>query len=176
MQRRCVQNRRVSKSYSERKLLAGSACATRHAGNSLKNQCPEVNIQQVAGPSRPRTLTASPQVCRAANLCNPVYDSPMLGGRTNEQWIAQYSSSHQHPINRLCHTLGIPTILISVAVFVVGFFVHRLWLYALGLFVIGWILQFIGHAFEGKPPEFLSDWRFLFVGVRWWWAKINGKA
>ena len=47
---------------------------------------------------------------------------------------------------------------------------------ALALFVIGWILQFIGHAFEGKPPEFFSDWRFLFVGVRWWWAKINGKA
>ncbi len=30
----------------------------------------------------------------------------MLGNRTNEQWIAQYSTSHQHPINRLCHTLG----------------------------------------------------------------------
>jgi len=100
----------------------------------------------------------------------------MLGGRTSQQWIAQYSGSHQHPVNRLCHTFGIPTILLSVAVFLAGFFFHRLWLYALGLFVIGWILQFVGHAFEGKPPEFLSDWRFLFVGVRWWWAKINGKA
>ena len=48
--------------------------------------------------------------------------------------------------------------------------------FALALFVIGWILQFIGHAFEGKPPEFFSDWRFLFVGVRWWWAKIRGRA
>jgi uncharacterized membrane protein YGL010W len=100
----------------------------------------------------------------------------MLGNRTSEQWIAQYSTSHQHPVNRLCHTLGIPTILLSTAVFVGGFFLHRLWFYALGLFLIGWILQFIGHAFEGKPPEFFSDWRFLFVGVRWWWAKINGKA
>jgi len=100
----------------------------------------------------------------------------MLGNRTSEQWIAQYSSSHQHPINRICHTFGIPTIVLSIAVFVAGLFVHRLWLYALGLFVIGWILQFIGHAFEGKPPEFFHDWRFLFVGVRWWWAKINGKA
>jgi uncharacterized membrane protein YGL010W len=100
----------------------------------------------------------------------------MLGGRTSEQWIAQYSTSHQHPVNRLCHTFGIPTILISVAVFVASFFLHRLWIYALALFVVGWILQFIGHAFEGKPPEFFSDWRFLFVGVRWWWAKMNGKA
>ena len=100
----------------------------------------------------------------------------MLGNRTSEQWIAQYSSSHQHPINRLCHTLGIPLIMVSVAVLVATFFVHHLWPYALGLFVLGWIFQLVGHAFEGKPPEFLHDWRFLFVGVRWWWAKINGKA
>jgi uncharacterized membrane protein YGL010W len=100
----------------------------------------------------------------------------MLGGRTSEQWIAQYSTSHQHPVNRLCHTLGIPTIVLSVAVFVAGFFSRRLWWLALALFVFGWILQFIGHAFEGKPPEFFHDWRFLFVGVRWWWAKINGRA
>jgi uncharacterized membrane protein YGL010W len=100
----------------------------------------------------------------------------MLGNRTNEQWISQYSSSHQNRINRLCHTLGIPTIVLSIAVFLASIFVHRLWPYALGLFLLGWLLQFIGHAFEGKPPEFFSDWRFLFVGVRWWWAKIQGKA
>ena len=100
----------------------------------------------------------------------------MLGGRTNEQWIAQYGSSHQHPVNRVCHTLGIPTILLSVPFFIASIFIHRLWLYAVALFLIGWIFQFIGHAFEGKPPEFFHDWRFLFVGVRWWWAKIHGKA
>jgi hypothetical protein len=33
-----------------------------------------------------------------------------------------------------------------------------------------------GHAFEGKPPEFLHDWRFLFVGLRWWVAKIRGRV
>jgi hypothetical protein len=96
--------------------------------------------------------------------------------RSNQDWIAQYATSHQHPVNRFFHTLGIPTILVSIPVLVASFFFHRLWLYALTLFVIGWILQFIGHAFEGKRPEFLHDWRFLFVGVRWWWAKINGKA
>jgi uncharacterized membrane protein YGL010W len=100
----------------------------------------------------------------------------MLGNRTHEQWISQYSSSHQNRINRLCHTLGIPTIVLSIAVFLASIFLHRLWPYALGLFLLGWLLQFIGHAFEGKPPEFFSDWRFLFVGVRWWWAKIQGKA
>jgi uncharacterized membrane protein YGL010W len=100
----------------------------------------------------------------------------MLGGRTSQEWVAQYSQSHQHPVNRLCHTFGIPTILLSLAVAAGGFVYHSLWIVALALFVLGWILQFIGHAFEGKPPEFFRDWRFLFVGVRWWWAKINGKA
>jgi uncharacterized membrane protein YGL010W len=100
----------------------------------------------------------------------------MLGGRTSEQWIAQYSTSHQHPVNRLCHTFGIPLILISLVLLVASLVVEGLWQWALGLFVIGWILQFIGHAFERKLPEFFHDWRFLFVGVRWWWAKINGRA
>jgi uncharacterized membrane protein YGL010W len=76
----------------------------------------------------------------------------------------------------VCHTLGIPTILLSVPLFIASIFFHRLWLYSLALFLIGWVFQFIGHAFEGKPPEFFQDWRFLFVGVRWWWAKIHGKA
>ena len=44
------------------------------------------------------------------------------------------------------------------------------------LFVIGWALQFVGHAFEGKAPEFFHDWRYLFVGLRWWVAKMRGRA
>ena len=100
----------------------------------------------------------------------------MMGGLTKEQWVARYSRSHQHPVNRVCHTLGIPLILASIAFFLGGFFFHRLWIAGLILFVVGWIFQFVGHAFEGKPPEFLRDGRFLFVGVRWWWAKIHGRA
>ena len=50
-----------------------------------------------------------------------------------------------------------------------------LWV-GVALFVVGWTLQFIGHAIEGKPPEFLKDWRFLLVGSRWWLAKMRGKA
>jgi uncharacterized membrane protein YGL010W len=61
-----------------------------------------------------------------------VYFDGMLGGRTSEQWIAQYATSHQNPINRVCHTLGIPLILISIGMFAVSFFVRHLWMYALG--------------------------------------------
>ena len=100
----------------------------------------------------------------------------MLGNRTSEEWIAQYSTSHQHPFNRFCHTVGIPLIAISILLFVAAIFVAGLWKVALALFVVGWVFQFIGHAFEGKPPEFFHDWRFLFVGLRWWFAKIRGRA
>lgn len=40
-----------------------------------------------------------------------------------------------------------------------------LWLtYGIGLFVVGWIIQFIGHAFEGKKPAFVDDLVGLLVG------------
>ena len=94
------------------------------------------------------------------------------------EWIAQYSESHQHPANRLLHTLGIPMIAVSLLVAIAGGSASApavLWT-AAALFLIGWIFQFIGHAFEGKPPEFFKDWRFLFVGLRWWFAKISGRA
>jgi len=100
----------------------------------------------------------------------------MLGKRPMSDWIAQYAQSHQNKINRFCHTLGIPLIALSVLGFIAAPFVAGLWKIALGLFVVGWIFQFVGHAFEGKPPEFFHDWRFLFVGLRWWVAKIRGQA
>lgn len=100
----------------------------------------------------------------------------MLGGRSWDEWIAQYARSHQHPINRACHTLGIPLIVLSLPLFLLSFWVDGLWIVALALFGLGWIFQFVGHAVEGKPPEFFHDWRFLLVGVRWWVAKLRGRA
>ena len=99
-----------------------------------------------------------------------------LGGRSMDAWTAEYATAHQHPVNRVCHTVGIPLIVSSLLLFVVAFFVRGLWPVPTGMFVVGWALQFLGHAFEGKPPEFLRDWRFLFVGLRWWVAKLRGRA
>ena len=101
----------------------------------------------------------------------------MLGHRSWDEWIALYARSHQHPVNRWCHTLGIPMIVLSIGLVpVAAFAAPALWPVAAALFVAGWALQFVGHAVEGKPPEFFSDWRFLFVGLRWWVAKIRGRA
>jgi uncharacterized membrane protein YGL010W len=98
----------------------------------------------------------------------------MLAGKSWNEWIARYGVSHQHPVNRVCHTLGIPLIVVSLPLFGVALFVHRLWPVPVSTFIGGWALQFIGHAFEGKPPEFFHDWRFLFVGLRWWLTKVKG--
>jgi uncharacterized membrane protein YGL010W len=100
----------------------------------------------------------------------------LMSTRGWDDWIAEYASSHQHPTNRLCHTIGIPMIALSILVLVAALLVPPLWKVALALFVVGWIFQFVGHAYERKPPEFLKDWRFLFVGLRWWLKKLQGRA
>lgn len=98
----------------------------------------------------------------------------MMGGKSWDDWIQEYSLSHQNRINQITHSIGIPMIALSFLLIPACFFIKGLWLAAVGLFVIGWVFQFIGHYFEGKPPEFLKDWRFLFVGLRWWLKKMSG--
>lgn len=34
----------------------------------------------------------------------------------------------------------------------------------IGLFIIGWVIQFIGHGFEGRKPAFLDDLTSLLIG------------
>lgn len=41
------------------------------------------------------------------------------------------------------------------------------WPGALGLFVGGWVLQFVGHWFEGKKPAFFRNGVHLLVGPLW---------
>lgn len=100
----------------------------------------------------------------------------MLAGRSWEEWIEQYERSHRHPVNRFCHTIGIPLIAASLVVLLLVPLARWLWPAPLLMFVVGWAFQFIGHWFEGKPPEFFRDWRFLLVGLRWWLAHIRGRA
>jgi uncharacterized membrane protein YGL010W len=100
----------------------------------------------------------------------------LLSPRSWNDWISEYSLAHRNPMNRLCHTIGIPMIALSLPVLAAAFFVRPAWIVAALLFVVGWIFQFVGHLYERKPPEFFRDWRFLFVGVRWWAAKVRGRT
>lgn len=39
--------------------------------------------------------------------------------------------------------------------------------WSLGIFVLAWIGQFIGHHVEGKKPSFFKDVQFLLIGPAW---------
>ena len=86
-----------------------------------------------------------------------------------ETFVANYKAKHQHPLNKLMHSIGIPLIVISLPLF---FFT---WRWALGFFIVGWIFQFIGHAIEGNQPAFFKNPIYLLVGP-WWVARRAATA
>lgn len=79
-----------------------------------------------------------------------------------DNYIREYKRDHQHPMNKALHMVGIPTILLSIPTLLVAPKI------AAGMFVGGWVLQFAGHAFEGKAPTFFRDPKFLLVGATWY--------
>jgi uncharacterized membrane protein YGL010W len=40
------------------------------------------------------------------------------------------------------------------------------------IFILGWIVQFIGHGIEGKSPSFTKDLQFLAIGPLWTMASV----
>jgi uncharacterized membrane protein YGL010W len=84
-------------------------------------------------------------------------------------FVDNYKSKHRHPLNRLSHSIGIPMILVSLPLFFVS------WRWALGLFLVGWALQFVGHLIEGNQPAFFSNPFYLMVGP-WWLVRRAAEA
>jgi len=76
-------------------------------------------------------------------------------------YIEEYKAKHTHPLNRLAHSIGIPLILISLPMFFFN------WAWAIALFVVGWIFQFVGHLIEGNQPAFFKNPVYLLVGPFW---------
>lgn len=83
-----------------------------------------------------------------------------------ESLVENYKAKHQHPLNKLSHSIGVPLIVVSLPLFFVS------WRSALALFVVGWTLQFIGHAIEGNQPAFLENPLHLLVGPLWLLRRI----
>ena len=129
--------------------------------------------------------------------------------------LAQYAAYHRDRRNIASHFIGIPMIVLAVAVLLSrpGFELAGLWLApatltalaaavfylrldtrfgllmtlllglclwvgaglaaastalwlsaGIGLFVVGWIIQFVGHYYEGRKPAFVDDLSGLIVG------------
>jgi len=66
---------------------------------------------------------------------------------------------------RLVGTLAVPAILGLFAIYVLSLFVS--WPWAIGAFLAGWVFQFVGHAYEGKSPAFLTNLVHLLIGPLW---------
>jgi uncharacterized membrane protein YGL010W len=43
-----------------------------------------------------------------------------MAGKTVEQWLGEYSLSHQHPLNRALHTVCVPAILFAIVALLWG--------------------------------------------------------
>lgn len=98
------------------------------------------------------------------------------------QWLAQFDVSWAHIISipvlyyyfRLSGPIGAAMTLLTLVCFGGIALLEKagisVWQFCLALFIVMWILQFIGHKIEGKKPSFLEDLRFLLVGPAWWWV------
>jgi uncharacterized membrane protein YGL010W len=80
---------------------------------------------------------------------------------TLQEYLDSYEAAHRHPGNQITHAIGIPLIVVSLGLV----FWHFWW--AVGIFILGWIFQFLGHRFEGNSPKFFQGPMYLLVGPLW---------
>ena len=76
--------------------------------------------------------------------------------------IENYKAKHRHPLNKLTHSIGIPMIVLSLPLFLFN------WRWALALFIVGWILQFVGTRLKAISQRFQEP--DVFVG----WTAVAG--
>ena len=86
-----------------------------------------------------------------------------------DTFVDHYKSKHRHPLNKLAHSIGIPLIIVSLPLFFFS------WRWALALFIVGWLFQFVGHAIEGNQPAFFRNPLHLLIGP-WWLVRRTAEA
>jgi uncharacterized membrane protein YGL010W len=77
-----------------------------------------------------------------------------------------YRLKHQHPMNQLTHIVGVPVVGASIVYPIFAWLAQGIvaWKEWVILSVLGWGLQFLGHAIEGNRPAFFQDARHFFIG------------
>jgi hypothetical protein len=89
--------------------------------------------------------------------------------------LRNWRERHRHPFNFAIHLIGIPMAVIGVLLL---FFLD--WYWGVALFVLGYVLQWIGHLVEGND---LGEWagvkRMLgmpYVGISPRWQQEPGEG
>ena len=59
-----------------------------------------------------------------------------------------------------------------VMLYVAGLMGSALLPVSIGIFVVSWVFQFIGHKIEGKKPSFLEDLQYLLIGPLFLLSKL----
>lgn len=78
-------------------------------------------------------------------------------------WLADWRKRHRNTVNLHLHLLGIPACFLAAPVLLL----LRQWLPAAVLFVVGYLLQFLGHVVEGnRSGEEMLVRRLLGKGPR----------
>lgn len=71
--------------------------------------------------------------------------------------------------------LAVAMLFVAAVLIAIGRQIPVSW--AVGLFVLGWVFQFVGHyAYEKKSPAFYKNLTHLLVGPLWILAKAVGRA
>lgn len=98
-------------------------------------------------------------------------------GDLKERWeraIRFYEETHQHPVNRKLHIVGIPIILGGTAGLLLFRPYRPAWILSAGAFAFGWALNFIGHGlFEKNAPAFADDPLSFVAGPVWDWQQLK---
>jgi uncharacterized membrane protein YGL010W len=151
--------------------------------------------------------------------------TPRTPSRTMADLLTQYATYHRDPRNIATHYVGVPLIVLGIAVLlararfdIAGLGLTAAWVvwalctlwylsrrgapvlslavslamggivalahafaggsmaswlaWGLGTFVVGWVVQFVGHYYEGKKPAFVDDIVGLLVGPMYVTAEL----
>ncbi len=104
---------------------------------------------------------------------------PDATGSFGDRWqraIEFYDATHQDPVNRVLHIVGIPMIVGGVVGMLAAPRYTPPWWVANGSWTAGWILNFIGHGlFEKGAPAFADDPLSFVAGPVWDFMQLQKK-
>ena len=80
--------------------------------------------------------------------------------------VLNWIERHRDPRSFVLHVIGIPATILGVLLMPIYVFLMSvmIFLVALGLFVGGFLVQFLGHAIDGTQPGEIK-------AIRKWWAR-----